>query len=82
MQKQLNLTESKVQDYVEVSHQNFCRLDPVQNGLFFDQHASFRIDAQDTIIMGLPPPEVDNIISWRNYGLAHSIRETFLQVSP
>lgn len=31
--------------------------------------------------MGLPPPEVDNIVSWRNFGLAHSIRSVYLNVS-
>ena len=31
--------------------------------------------------MGLPPPEVDDVQSWRNWGLAHSIRDIYLKVS-
>ena len=44
------------------------------------QYSNFRIDAEQTIIMGLPPPEVDSIVSWRNFGLAHSIRDVYLKV--
>ena len=35
---------------------------------------------EQAVIMGLPPPEIDNIVSWRNYGLAHSIRDIYLRV--
>lgn len=45
------------------------------------QNSSFRIDAEQSVIMGLPPPEVDNWVSFRNYGLAHSIRDIYLKVS-
>ncbi|KAI0688494.1 hypothetical protein BC835DRAFT_1419088 [Cytidiella melzeri] len=62
MQRQLSLTDSKIQDYVE--------------------HASFRIEGYDTMVMGLPPPEVYNMQSWRNFGLAHSIRDIFIQLIP
>lgn len=62
MQRQLNLSDSKTQDYVE--------------------HASYRIDAENTLVMGLPPPEIDNITSWRNFGLAHSIRDVYLNLLP
>ncbi|KAH9893932.1 hypothetical protein C8Q73DRAFT_774184 [Cubamyces lactineus] len=62
LQRQMNLSDSKLQDYVE--------------------HADFRIDAEQTVVMGLPPPEVDNIQSWRNYGLAHSIRGIYLKLLP
>ena len=34
-----------------------------------------------TVIMGLPPPEIDSVVSWRNYGLAHSISSIYLKVS-
>ncbi|KAI0087609.1 hypothetical protein BDY19DRAFT_892908 [Irpex rosettiformis] len=61
MQRQLSLTDSKIQDYVEYS--------------------SFRIEGYDSMIMGLPPPEVHNMISYRNFGLAHSIRDIFIQAS-
>ena len=44
------------------------------------ENASFRIDAEQTLVMGLPPPEIDNIVSGRNYGLAHSIRGVYIQV--
>ena len=33
------------------------------------------------MVMGLPPPEVDNMTSYRNFGLAHSIRDIFIGVS-
>ncbi|KAF7795151.1 hypothetical protein EIP86_006299 [Pleurotus ostreatoroseus] len=62
IQRQLGLTESKLQDYVE--------------------NASYRIDGQDTMVMGLPPPEVDRWVSARNYGLTHSIREIFIKILP
>ncbi|KAI0830157.1 hypothetical protein BC628DRAFT_1473071 [Trametes gibbosa] len=62
LQRQRNLSESKLQDYVE--------------------HADFRIDAEHTVVMGLPPPEVDNIQSWRNFGLAHSIRSIYIEILP
>ncbi|KAI0341257.1 hypothetical protein BDW22DRAFT_341386 [Trametopsis cervina] len=62
MQRQLSLTESKTQDYVE--------------------HASFRIEGLDTMVMGLPPPEVHNMQSYRNFGLAHSIQGIFIQLMP
>lgn len=45
------------------------------------QHASFRIDGMDTMVMGLPPPEVYDMQSYRNFGLAHSVREIFVSVS-
>ncbi|PIL25894.1 hypothetical protein GSI_11647 [Ganoderma sinense ZZ0214-1] len=61
-QQQLNLSDSKLQDYVE--------------------HASYRIDMEQAVIMGLPPPEIDNIVSWRNFGLAHSIRDIYLRLLP
>ncbi|KAI0717740.1 hypothetical protein C8T65DRAFT_571587 [Cerioporus squamosus] len=47
-----------------------------------DYNASYRIDAEQTVIMGLPPPEIDNVVSWRNYGLAHSIRDIYLKILP
>ncbi|KAI0651288.1 hypothetical protein C8Q79DRAFT_1004593 [Trametes meyenii] len=62
LQRQLNLSDSKLQDYVE--------------------HADFRIDAEKTVVMGLPPPEVDSIQSFRNYGLAWSIRDIYLKILP
>ncbi|RPD77045.1 hypothetical protein L226DRAFT_483343 [Lentinus tigrinus ALCF2SS1-7] len=62
LQQQLNLSDSKLQDYVE--------------------NASYRIDAERTVIMGLPPPEIDNRVSWRNYGLASSIRDIYLKILP
>ncbi|KAJ8482575.1 hypothetical protein ONZ51_g5267 [Trametes cubensis] len=62
LQRQMNLSDSKLQDYVE--------------------RADFRIDSEHTVVMGLPPPEVDNIQSWRNYGLAHSIRSIYLKLLP
>ena len=43
------------------------------------QYASFRIDAEQTLVMGLPPPEVDNIHSYRNFGLTHSVKNVFIQ---
>ena len=74
----MNLSESKLQDYIEV----FTSPVPTSTSNSSPQHASFRIDAQQTVIMGLPPPEVDNIVSWRNFGLAHSIRDLYLKVHP
>ncbi|EIW56653.1 uncharacterized protein TRAVEDRAFT_49473 [Trametes versicolor FP-101664 SS1] len=62
LQRQRDLSESKLQDYIEAS--------------------DFRIDAEQTVVMGLPPPEVDNIVSWRNFGLAHSIRSVYLNILP
>ncbi|KZT64856.1 hypothetical protein DAEQUDRAFT_769357 [Daedalea quercina L-15889] len=62
LQRQLNLSDSKIQDYVE--------------------KASFRIDGQQTLVMGLPPPEVDHWMSARNYDLAHSIRKAYLDLLP
>lgn len=35
---------------------------------------------EQAVIMGLPPPEIDRIVSWRNFGLAHSIRDIYLKV--
>ncbi|KAI0742707.1 hypothetical protein C8Q80DRAFT_1221158 [Daedaleopsis nitida] len=61
LQRQLDLSDSKIQDYVE--------------------NASYRVDAEQTVVMGLPPPEIDRVVSWRNYGLAHSIRDIYLKVS-
>ncbi|KAI0370861.1 hypothetical protein BV20DRAFT_943216 [Pilatotrama ljubarskyi] len=46
------------------------------------EHADYRIDAQQTVVMGLPPPEVDEIQSWRNYGLGDSIRNIYLHILP
>ncbi|KAI0351618.1 hypothetical protein OH77DRAFT_1429437 [Trametes cingulata] len=46
------------------------------------EHADYRIDAQQTVVMGLPPPEVDNFESWRNYGLGDSIRNIYLHILP
>lgn len=46
------------------------------------ENATFRIDAEQTLIMGLPPPEVNAWQSWRNYGLAHSIRGIYLKLLP
>ncbi|KAL4245641.1 hypothetical protein ABKN59_010782 [Abortiporus biennis] len=62
MQDVLQLSDSKLQDYVE--------------------NATFRVDAEQTVVMGLPPPEVDSIISWRNYGLSHSVRNIYLNLLP
>ncbi|KAH9948499.1 hypothetical protein B0H21DRAFT_237381 [Amylocystis lapponica] len=62
LQRQLNLTDSKIQDYVE--------------------YASFRIDGEETLVMGLPPPEIDRIQSCRNFGLAHSVKKVYLQLLP
>ncbi|TBU45668.1 hypothetical protein BD309DRAFT_955656 [Dichomitus squalens] len=61
-QRQLNLSDSKLQDYVET--------------------ASYRIDMEQSVIMGLPPPEIDGVVSWRNYGVAHSIRNIYLKLLP
>ncbi|KAI1790577.1 hypothetical protein LXA43DRAFT_890846 [Ganoderma leucocontextum] len=61
-QQQLNLSDSKLQDYVE--------------------HANYRIDMEQAVIMGLPPSEIDSIVSWRNFGLAHSIRDIYLKLLP
>lgn len=44
------------------------------------QSSTYRIDAEQTVVMGLPPPEIDSVVSWRNYGLAHSIRDVYLKV--
>ncbi|KAI0944487.1 hypothetical protein AcW1_002181 [Taiwanofungus camphoratus] len=62
LQRQLNLSDSKIQDYVE--------------------NASFCIDAAHNLVMGLPPPEVDALQSYRNFGLAHSIREIYIKLLP
>ncbi|KAI8972561.1 hypothetical protein BD414DRAFT_425575 [Trametes punicea] len=62
LQRQMSLSTSKLQDYIE--------------------HADFRVNAERTVVMGLPPPEIDNISSWRNYGVAHSIRNIYLTVLP
>ncbi|OSD03676.1 hypothetical protein PYCCODRAFT_1444280 [Trametes coccinea BRFM310] len=62
LQRQMNLSDSKLQDYVE--------------------NADLRIDAENTVVMGLPPPEIDRVHSWRNYGLAYSIRSIFLKILP
>ncbi|CDO70391.1 hypothetical protein BN946_scf184999.g31 [Trametes cinnabarina] len=45
-------------------------------------HADLRIDAEHTVVIGLPPPEIDHVESWRNYGLAHSIRSIYLRILP
>ncbi|KAI0632872.1 hypothetical protein C8Q77DRAFT_1263022 [Trametes polyzona] len=62
IQRQRNLTDNKLQDYVE--------------------HADFRIDAEQTVVMGLPPPEIDRMHSFRNFGLAESIRGIYLRLLP
>ncbi|KZT05217.1 uncharacterized protein LAESUDRAFT_813601 [Laetiporus sulphureus 93-53] len=62
LQRQLDLTDSKIQDYVE--------------------NASYRIDTDKKLIMGLPPLEVDRITSWRNYDLAGSIQQLYLKLVP
>ncbi|EKM52601.1 uncharacterized protein PHACADRAFT_31094 [Phanerochaete carnosa HHB-10118-sp] len=66
LQRQLSLSESKTQDYVE--------------------HASFRVSpySDKKVVMGLPDPEagVAEMQSWRNYGLAWSIRDVWLSVLP
>lgn len=80
MQRQLSLTDSKIQDYVEARLFHF---DSTTQSLcsWLAQYASFRIEGYDTMVMGLPPPEVHNLTSYRNFGLAHSIRDIFIQVS-
>ncbi|KAI0776820.1 hypothetical protein BD413DRAFT_610404 [Trametes elegans] len=62
LQRQLDLSDSKLQDYVE--------------------NADYRIDAEETVVMGLPGSEIDNIESWRNFGLAWSIRNIYLRLIP
>ncbi|KAI0744733.1 hypothetical protein C8Q76DRAFT_10245 [Earliella scabrosa] len=62
LQRQLDLSDSKTQDYVE--------------------NSTYRIDAEQTVIMGLPPPEIDSVVSWRNYGLAHTVRDVYLKILP
>ncbi|EPS97302.1 hypothetical protein FOMPIDRAFT_1061898, partial [Fomitopsis schrenkii] len=62
LQRQLGLSDSKIQDYVE--------------------NASYRIDGPRTLVMGLPPPEVDNVTSWRNFDLAYSVRRIYLDLLP
>ncbi|KAI9057558.1 hypothetical protein FKP32DRAFT_1615265 [Trametes sanguinea] len=62
LQRQMNLSDSKLQDYVE--------------------NSDLRIDAENTVVMGLPPPDIDRVHSWRNYGLAYSIRSIFLKILP
>ena len=67
LSRQLSLTESKTQDYVE--------------------RASFRISSSgggQRVIMGLPPPEanIDKVQTHRNFGLAWTIRNVWLGVSP
>ncbi|TFY53218.1 hypothetical protein EVJ58_g9570 [Rhodofomes roseus] len=62
LQRQLHLSDSKIQDYVE--------------------NASYRIDGQRILVMGLPPPEVDRWASARNYDLSHSVRGVYLDLLP
>ncbi|KIP09448.1 hypothetical protein PHLGIDRAFT_323621 [Phlebiopsis gigantea 11061_1 CR5-6] len=68
LSRQLSLSESKVQDYVE--------------------HASFRISVspsgEQSVVMALPAHEanVDAIESWRNFGLAWSVRDVWLKLLP
>ncbi|KAH9912121.1 uncharacterized protein B0H18DRAFT_890765 [Fomitopsis serialis] len=46
------------------------------------ENASYRIDGQQTLVMGLPPPEVDRWVSARNYDLSHSVRRVYLDLLP
>ncbi|KAI0077672.1 hypothetical protein K474DRAFT_1690765 [Panus rudis PR-1116 ss-1] len=62
MQRQLNLSNEKLQDYVE--------------------SATYRIDEENTVVMGLPPQSVDNVVSFRNFGLGYSIRKLYTQILP
>ncbi len=81
MQRQLSLTDSKIQDYVEARLFHFDSTTESLSYSWLAQYASFRIERYDTMVMGLPPPEVHNLTSYRNFGLAHSIRDIFIQVS-
>ncbi|OBZ74658.1 hypothetical protein A0H81_05444 [Grifola frondosa] len=45
-------------------------------------HANYRIDAEQTLVMGLPPPDVDQWISYRSFGLAQSIQDLYLKMLP
>ncbi|KAH9922319.1 uncharacterized protein BXZ73DRAFT_51396 [Epithele typhae] len=67
LQQQLQLSDAKLQDYIE------ARISP---------YANFRIDMDETVVMGLPPPEVDQIVSWRNFGVAYSVRDVYLKILP
>ncbi|THH31372.1 hypothetical protein EUX98_g2807 [Antrodiella citrinella] len=60
--RQLNLSETKTQDYVE--------------------NTTYVIDDEGKVIMGLPPPNIANWVSWRNFGLAHSIRDIYMRILP
>ncbi|KAH9916191.1 uncharacterized protein B0H18DRAFT_1124333 [Fomitopsis serialis] len=46
------------------------------------ENASYRIDGPQTLVMGLPPPEVDRWVSARNYDLSHSVRRVYLDLLP
>ncbi|TCD62244.1 hypothetical protein EIP91_007140 [Steccherinum ochraceum] len=46
------------------------------------ENTTYVIDGEGKVIMGLPPPEIANWVSWRNYGLAHSIREIYMRILP
>ena len=45
------------------------------------QETSFRIDASNKIIMGLPPTREGSWVSVRNYDLSYSLTQAMLNVS-
>ncbi|KIL57627.1 hypothetical protein M378DRAFT_112740 [Amanita muscaria Koide BX008] len=62
VQRQLSLTDSQVQDFVEKT--------------------DFRVNSSKTIVMGLPSPNEGSTVSWRNYGISHTLSQTTRSMLP
>ncbi|CCM02113.1 uncharacterized protein FIBRA_04190 [Fibroporia radiculosa] len=73
-----------IQWYTFLDLEEQLNVDPhyIRMQLCISNNADFRIYGEETLVMGLPPPAVDNWQSWRNYGLAHSVRGIYLKLLP
>jgi hypothetical protein len=76
-QQQLSLSDSEAQDFIEVTASHASR----KLLLTLCQHATYSIDNDNNVIVGLPPPR-EGWVTARSYGLEESLAERALQVRP
>jgi hypothetical protein len=77
VQQQFRMSDEHIIDFVEVHvlHTTFSSL--LNPG---HQQSDYRVDPDQAIIMGLPPPQNPGT-SWRNYDLSHALLRACLTVS-
>jgi hypothetical protein len=48
----------------------------------FVENASYRLDAEHSVVVGLPPPREGTWVTWRSYGLTDTLLGVALKMLP